>query len=181
MPAAYALCMLNGCQWPQSHCISGNFQFLVCRDMKSGRYVENNIVSLSTKVIMQKHLVCNSCAAFPECLDRAQCGGKALRWLEGRVAGRMFRRTWPSFLPLLSLCSFLSFLRHSLPSSFHPKYLFQSFSSLWRLHFCLGKKKKNHLANPVFPSLSRRTLGQQWQRRRVRKGSPCWRSRDWER
>lgn len=79
MPAAYALCMLNGRQWPQSHCISGNFQLLVCRDMKSGRYVETNIVSLSTKVIMQKHLVCNSCAAFPECLDRAQCCGKALR------------------------------------------------------------------------------------------------------
>lgn len=124
--------------------------------MKSGDYIQNSIVSLSAKVIMQQHLVCNSCAssaAFPECLDRAQSGGKVLRWFEGRVAGRMFRRIWPSFLPFFSPTSFLiplclSFLLLSLPSSFHPDYRF--LHSSFTLSFCPTLKT---LANPVFPSL----------------------------
>lgn len=130
--------------------------------MKSLDYIQNSTVSLSTKVIMQKHLVCNSCAnsaAFPECLDRAQHSGNARRWFEGRVAGRMFRRIWPSFLPSIALPVFipqyLSFLLHSLPCSFHPNYHFHSSLSLPRSfsapHFCLVKKSL--LANPVFPSL----------------------------
>lgn len=74
MPVAYVLCALNGLEFIV-------YQGIFSLDMKSGDYT-NSIVSLSTKVIMQQHLVCNSCAsnaAFPECLDRAQRGGKALR------------------------------------------------------------------------------------------------------
>lgn len=126
--------------------------------MKSGDYVQNSIVSLSTKVIMQQHLVCSSCAssaAFPECLDRAQSGGKALRWFEGRVAGRMFRRIWPSFLSFFSPSSFLiplciSFLLPSLPSFFHLNnhFLHSSFSTPHFLSF-----KKISPRNSCFPSL----------------------------
>lgn len=74
MPVAYVLCAPNGLEFIV-------YQGIFSLDMKSGDYT-NSIVSLSTKVIMQQHLVCNSCAsnaAFPECLDRAQRGGKALR------------------------------------------------------------------------------------------------------
>lgn len=98
------------------------FRFLSTEEWKVGTMYKS-IVSLITKVIMQQHLVCNSCAssaAFPECLDRAQSGGKALRWFEGRVAGRMFRRIWPSFLPFFSPSSFLYAFYFSCSPSLPP-------------------------------------------------------------
>lgn len=147
MPVARVLCVLNGLQWTWIHCRSVFLSTGSCLrwNEKWGVYtVQNSIVSLSTKVFMQQHLVCNSCVSsttFPECLDRAHSGGESLRWFEGRVAGRMFRRIWPSFLPFFSPFSFLipqclAFLPLSLTSSFHPNDYFLH-SSLFLPHIFL--------------------------------------------
>lgn len=115
------------------HYISVNFSALVYWEIKSGD-VQTSIVSLSTKVIMQQHLVCKSCAsraAFPECLDRAQSGGQALRWFEGRVAGRMFRGIWPSCLPFsLPLHSSLLYAVHLSCSPSLPPFILTTISDI---------------------------------------------------
>lgn len=70
---------------------------------------------------------------------------KVMRWYEGRVSGRMFKRIWPSFLPFFYPSSFLnslclSFLLLSPPSSI-PSYnhFFHSFCSSFS--FALQQKK----------------------------------------
>lgn len=91
-------------------------------------------------------------------------------WQEGCLGGSNlpsfhFSPPPPSFL--IPPC--LSFLLLTLPSSHIPFaftfFFYPTLLSYWKsLLSC-------------FPSLSCRTLGRQWRRLRVRKGSLCWRSR----
>lgn len=98
------------------------------RNEKWGLYSEKKQYCGVPRSLYKNTWWCNSCAgsaAFPECLDRAQSGGEALRWYEegGRVAGRMFRRIWPSFLPFFPLFIFHSsmpLISPALPPFFLP-------------------------------------------------------------
>lgn len=159
--AISACCLCFMCaEWTWIHCISVDFYTLVWREVKCGdSTVKKNHHCGVPRSLCNNTWWCNSCAdsaAFPECLDRAQSGGETLRWYEegGRLAGRMFRRIWPSFLPFFPPPHF-SFLNAFLPlSPFLSLFVINTFYLLILSLFLLC-----------------RISGQQWLRLWLRKGS----------
>lgn len=174
MPVAHVLCVLNELEFTVFQWI---FTLLSAEQWK----VETKQHCRVPRSLCNNTWWCNSCAgsaAFPECLDRAQNGGRhwgvmKWGWQEGCLGGSDL----PSFhfSPPVQI-SFLYAFHFSCPASLPP-------STLTTLSSIPLSFSNPHLPPTLIPSpfLLCRTSGQRWLRQWGRKGSRSWRSRGWGR